>query len=184
MKDWAGEDQDMSTDTEVAGTVRQLQVGDPVASASLQEAVCDMLVPATAPQPEEQEYYYNSDDLVLNLDAEFPDLAEQSVEWQMARRVGNALKAGNALRAGCIARAGNALRAGHIAKAGHTVNMMRGSRGCGRHAGSKVKAKGALRKRTNHISCKVHQRLLVFWEMFFLDVYLVLSQKFYYVEVF
>ena len=76
LEDWAekdpNEDQHMSTDTEaVAGTVRWLQVGDQTASASLQEAVCDMLTPATAPQPQEQECYYDSDDSVLNLDEEF-----------------------------------------------------------------------------------------------------------------
>ena len=62
------EDQEMSTDTEVAVMVRQLQVDDPVASASLQGAVCDMLAPATAPRPQEEEYYYDSDNSVLNLD--------------------------------------------------------------------------------------------------------------------
>ena len=52
LEDWMekdpGEDQDMSTDTEAAGTVRQLQMGDPAALASLQEAVHDTLTPATA----------------------------------------------------------------------------------------------------------------------------------------
>ena len=90
LEDWAekdpGEDQDMSTDTEVVRSVRRLQVGDPVALASLQEVICDSLMPATAPQPQEQEYYYNSDDSVLDLDAEFSDIAEWVVEWQMAQR--------------------------------------------------------------------------------------------------
>ena len=44
-----GEDQDMSMDTEAAGTVSHLWMGDPVATASLQEAVRDTLVPATTP---------------------------------------------------------------------------------------------------------------------------------------
>ena len=47
-QDW-DKDQGMSMDTEVAVTVRQLQVDDPTASASLQEAICNMLTPATAP---------------------------------------------------------------------------------------------------------------------------------------
>ena len=88
LEDWAekdpGEDQDMSTDTEVARLVRRLQVGDPVVSASLQEAVRNSLMPAMAPRPQEQEYYYDSDDSVLDLDAEFPNIAEWVVEWQMA----------------------------------------------------------------------------------------------------
>ena len=90
LEDWvekdSGEDQDMSTDTEVAGMVRRLQMGDPAASVSLQEAICDMLVPATAPRPQEKEYYYNSDDSILDLDAVFPNIAEWVVEWQMAQR--------------------------------------------------------------------------------------------------
>ena len=43
------ENQDMSTDTEAAVMVRQLQVDNPTASASLQEAVRHMLALATAP---------------------------------------------------------------------------------------------------------------------------------------
>ena len=81
-----GEDQDMSTDMETAGKVRRLQMGDPAASASLQEAICDMLSPATAPRPQAQEYYYDSDDSILDLDMEFPDIAEQVVEWKAAGR--------------------------------------------------------------------------------------------------
>ena len=64
------EDQDMSMDTEAAIMVRRLQVDDPIALASL-------------PQ---QEPYYDSDDSVLDIDAEFPDLAEWVVEWQVAQR--------------------------------------------------------------------------------------------------
>ena len=79
-------DQDMSTDTEAAEMVRRLQVHGPVASASLQVAVRDALALATAAKPQEQEYYYDSDDLVLDLDEEFPDLAEWVVEWQAAHR--------------------------------------------------------------------------------------------------
>ena len=85
MASWDGdEDQEMSTDTEVAVTVRRLWVDDPMASASLQGAVHDTLAPATAPWPQEEEYHYDSDDLVLNLDEEYPGLAEQIVEWQAA----------------------------------------------------------------------------------------------------
>ena len=75
--------QEMSTDTEVATMVRGLKVDDPVASASLQGAMHDMLTLATAPRTQEQEeYYYNSDDSVLDLDEEYPGLAECIVEWQ------------------------------------------------------------------------------------------------------
>ena len=66
--------------------VRWLQMGDPTALASLQEAVHDTLMPVRAPRPQEQECYYNSDDSILNLDEEFPDIAEWVVEWQMAQR--------------------------------------------------------------------------------------------------
>ena len=52
----------------------------------LQKAVSDTLAPATAPQPPEQEYYYDLDDLVLNLDKDYPDLAKHIVEWQAAQR--------------------------------------------------------------------------------------------------
>ena len=40
---------------------------------------------ATAPRPQEQEeYYYNSDDSVLDLDEEYLGLAECIVEWPAA----------------------------------------------------------------------------------------------------
>ena len=52
--------------------------------ASLRVTVCKLLVLATTPQPEEQEYYYNSDDSVINL--EYPDISEQVVEWKVARQ--------------------------------------------------------------------------------------------------
>ena len=79
-------DQEMSTDTEMAITVRRLKVDDPVASASLQGAVCDTLALAMAPRLQEQEeYYYKSDDSVLNLDEEYQGLAEHLVEWQATR---------------------------------------------------------------------------------------------------
>ena len=69
-------DQEMSTDTEAATMVRRLKVNDPIASASLQGAVCDTL----APRPQEQDkYYYDSDE-------EYPGLAECIVQWQATRR--------------------------------------------------------------------------------------------------
>ena len=62
-------------------------MNDPIASVSLQGAVCDTLVPAMAPRPQEQdEYYYDSDDSVLDLDEEYPGLAECIVEWQATRQ--------------------------------------------------------------------------------------------------
>ena len=79
-------DQEMSTDTEAVMMVRRLKVDDPVASASLRGAVHNMLMLATAPRPQEQEeYYYDSDDSVLNLDEEYLGLAECIVEWQATR---------------------------------------------------------------------------------------------------
>ena len=73
----------MSTDTEAAVTVRQLQVSDPMATASLQRAVYDTLVLATALRPQDlEEFYYDSDDSVLNLDEEYPGLGERIIEWQ------------------------------------------------------------------------------------------------------
>ena len=78
-------DQEMSTNTEAAMMVRQLKVDDPVASASLWGAMHDTLAPATAPRLQEQEEYnYNSDDSV-DLDEEYPELAECIVEWQATR---------------------------------------------------------------------------------------------------
>ena len=73
----------MSTDTEAANTVRHLQLHCPAATASLQMAMHEALAPATAAQPQE-EYHYNSDDSVLNLDEEYPDLGEWVVEWRAA----------------------------------------------------------------------------------------------------
>ena len=75
----------MSTDTEATNTVRRLQLHCPVATALLQMAVCEALMLATAARPQE-EYHYDSDDSVLNLDEEYPDLAEQVVQWRAARQ--------------------------------------------------------------------------------------------------
>ena len=75
----------MSTDTEAANTVRHLQLHCPEATASLQMAVREALAPATAARPE-QDYYYDSDDSVLDLDEEYLDLAERVVQWRAARQ--------------------------------------------------------------------------------------------------
>ena len=75
----------MSTDTEAANTVRRLQLHCPAATASLQMAVREALTPATAARPQE-EYHYDSDDSVLDLDEEYLDLAERVVQWQAARQ--------------------------------------------------------------------------------------------------
>ena len=76
----------MSTDTEAANTVRHLQLHCPAAMASLQMAMREALTPATAARPPEQDYYYDSDDSVLNLDEEYPDLAERVMQWRAARQ--------------------------------------------------------------------------------------------------
>ena len=75
----------MSTNTEAANTVRHLQLHCPAATASLQMAVHEALMPATAARPQE-EYHYDSDDSVLDLDEEYPDLAERVVQWRAARQ--------------------------------------------------------------------------------------------------
>ena len=78
------EEESMSTDTEAAETVRWLQVDSPAAVALLQVAVCDALTLATAawPQEGEEEYYYDSDDSVLDIDEQYPELAERVMQWQ------------------------------------------------------------------------------------------------------
>ena len=70
------------TDMEAANTVRCLQLHCPVAMASLQMAVREALAPATATRPQEEEYQYDSDDSVLDLDEEYPGLAERVMQWQ------------------------------------------------------------------------------------------------------
>ena len=83
----ADDDQEMSTDMEAAVTVRRLQVSDPMAMALLQRAVHDTLVLATAPRPQDpEEFYYDLDDSVLDLDEEYPGLGECIIEWQATRR--------------------------------------------------------------------------------------------------
>ena len=79
------EDQGMSTDTEAAQTVNHLCMGDLVALTSLQVAICESLALATNPCPEGQEYFYDSNNLVVDFDTEFPDISEQVVEWRVAR---------------------------------------------------------------------------------------------------
>ena len=56
------EEESMSTDTEAAETVRQLQLDNPAAAVLLQVAVREVLAPATATrlqEEEEEEYYYD-----------------------------------------------------------------------------------------------------------------------------
>ena len=76
----------MSTDMEAANTVRRLQLHCPAPMASLQMAVHEALVPATATRPQEEEYQYDSDDSVLNLDEEYLGLAEWVVQWWAAHQ--------------------------------------------------------------------------------------------------
>ena len=45
----------------------------------------EALAPATATRLQEQEYYYDLDDSVLDIDEKYPELAEQVVQWQAAR---------------------------------------------------------------------------------------------------
>ena len=84
------EEESMSSDMEAAKTVRRLQLDSPAATASLQVAVRKALMLATAAQPqeeeEEEEYYYDSDDSVLDIDEQYPKLAERVVQWQAARQ--------------------------------------------------------------------------------------------------
>ena len=76
----ADDDQEMSTDTEATVTVRRLQVSDPVATTLLQRARHDTLMPATAPRPQHpEEFYYDSDDSILDLDEEYPGLGEHII---------------------------------------------------------------------------------------------------------
>ena len=78
-------DDGMSTDMEAANTVRCLQLHCLVAMVSLQMAVRKALVPATAARPQE-EYHYNSNNSVLDLDEEYPGLAECVLQWWAAHQ--------------------------------------------------------------------------------------------------
>ena len=80
------EEECMSTDTEAAETVRRLNLQCPESTESLQVAVHEVLAPATAPRPTEEEYYYDSDDSVVDLDEQYPDLAERIMQWQAAQK--------------------------------------------------------------------------------------------------
>ena len=64
-----------------------MQLDSPAAMASLQVAVRDALTPATAArlQEGEDEYYYDSDDSVPDIDEQYPELAERVVQWQAAQ---------------------------------------------------------------------------------------------------
>ena len=46
--------------------------------------MCKALALAVATQPQE-EYYYDSDDSVLDIEEEYPNLAEWVGQWQAAR---------------------------------------------------------------------------------------------------
>ena len=46
--------------------------------------VCEALAPATATWPQEEEYQYDSNDSVLDLDEEYPGLAERVMQWWAA----------------------------------------------------------------------------------------------------
>ena len=76
----------VSTDMEAANTVRHLQLHCPAATASLQMAVCEALAPATAARPQEEEFQYDSNDSVLDLDEEYLGLAERFMQWRAARQ--------------------------------------------------------------------------------------------------
>ena len=76
----AEEEESMSMDTEAAKTVRRLNLQCPKSTESLQVAVCE------APRPAEEEYYYDSDDSVVDLDEQYPDLKERIVQWQAAQK--------------------------------------------------------------------------------------------------
>ena len=81
------DDQEMSTDMEAAVTVKRLKESDPMATALLQRAMRDTLAPATALRPQDpEEFYYDSDDSVLDLDEEYPGLGKCIIEWQATRR--------------------------------------------------------------------------------------------------
>ena len=75
-----------STNTEAGNTVRCLQLHCLAATASLQMAMREALMPATAAHPQEEEYQYDSDDSVLDLDEEYPGLAEWVVQLRAARQ--------------------------------------------------------------------------------------------------
>ena len=49
------------------------------------EQPVDTVAPATALRPQDpEEFYYDSDDSVLDLDEEYPGLGERIIEWHTA----------------------------------------------------------------------------------------------------
>ena len=82
----AEEEESMSTDTEAAGTVCRLNLQCPESTESLQVAMHEALTPATAPRPAQEEHYYDSDDSVVDLDEQYPYLAQRIVQWQAAQK--------------------------------------------------------------------------------------------------
>ena len=82
----AEEEESMSTDTEAAETIRQLNLQCSESTESLQIALREVLAPATAPRPIKEEYYYDSDDSVVDLDEQYPELKERIVQWQATQR--------------------------------------------------------------------------------------------------
>ena len=69
-------------------------MNDPMAMALLQGAMGDMLMPATALRPQElEEYYYDSDNSVLDLDEEYMGLGERIIELQAAQQCATSLPA-------------------------------------------------------------------------------------------
>ena len=77
----------MIMDTEATETVRRLNLQCPKSTESLQVAVHEALALATAPRPAQEEYYYDSDDSVVDLDEQYPDLVERIMQWQAGSRL-------------------------------------------------------------------------------------------------
>ena len=73
----------------------------------------EVLTPATATRPGEDKYYYDSDDSVLDIDQQFPELAERIGQWQAAQKsdASNEARVGHGARAGGVAREENVARA-------------------------------------------------------------------------
>ena len=83
-----GEEQYMSTDTEAAEAMYQLSIQCPEATSALQTAIREVLVPAMATQPGEEEdqhkYFYDSNDSVVDLDAQGPELTQRFEQRQIS----------------------------------------------------------------------------------------------------
>ena len=80
------EEESMSTDMEAAETVHRLNLQCPESMESLQVAMHQALTLATAPRPAQEEHYYDSDDSVVDLDEQYPYLAQRIVQWQAAQK--------------------------------------------------------------------------------------------------